>query len=218
MYLVIWTIKALIRNAIHVPTWTGIIISAVLGMLPLYLILCFFGIMGEARNDGSINNNRQSQTETYAEQMSRRYVHEKTSKKKSYWINYVVLAFVVVSLFYILKPDKQEKQDAQEEVTPEEIYIPEQVVLEEQEEETPPVVKKKSVTQKKTSNSAIEKQIQTLAIEPPILSLQEENVDNMASQKQKSTTAPPKKRTNRTSVRLKEPTSDLWEKVNRKGF
>ena len=32
------------------PTWRGIIISALLGMLPLYLILCFFGVMGEERD------------------------------------------------------------------------------------------------------------------------------------------------------------------------
>ena len=29
------------------PTWTGIIISAMLGCLGFYLVLCFFGIMGE---------------------------------------------------------------------------------------------------------------------------------------------------------------------------
>ena len=29
------------------PTWTGIIISLLIGMLPLYLFLCFFGIMGD---------------------------------------------------------------------------------------------------------------------------------------------------------------------------
>lgn len=37
-----------VRNAAkNTPTWEGIIISALLGMLPLYLILCFFGWMGE---------------------------------------------------------------------------------------------------------------------------------------------------------------------------
>lgn len=37
-----------IKNAAkNLPTWEGIIISALLGMLPLYLILCFFGWMGE---------------------------------------------------------------------------------------------------------------------------------------------------------------------------
>ena len=31
------------------PTLKGVIISLILGLLPLYLILCFFGIMGEPR-------------------------------------------------------------------------------------------------------------------------------------------------------------------------
>ena len=33
------------------PTWEGIIISALIGMLPLYLILCYFGYMGDDRNN-----------------------------------------------------------------------------------------------------------------------------------------------------------------------
>ena len=33
----------------NTPTWSGIIISAIFGMLPLYLILCFFGVLGEER-------------------------------------------------------------------------------------------------------------------------------------------------------------------------
>lgn len=48
--LTVWIIKTLIRCATNTPTWEGIIISAILGMLPFYLILCFFGIMGEKRN------------------------------------------------------------------------------------------------------------------------------------------------------------------------
>ena len=47
----VWVIKLIIRSAINAPTWSGIIISAILGMLPFYLILCFFGIMGEKRNN-----------------------------------------------------------------------------------------------------------------------------------------------------------------------
>lgn len=34
------------------PTWKGIIISAILGMLPLYLFLCAIGLMGEDGNTG----------------------------------------------------------------------------------------------------------------------------------------------------------------------
>ena len=36
--IVIWFMKGLIRNATNSPTWEGIIISALIGMLPMYLI------------------------------------------------------------------------------------------------------------------------------------------------------------------------------------
>jgi quinol-cytochrome oxidoreductase complex cytochrome b subunit len=42
--LMVWAIAKGAKNS---PTWKGIIISLILGLLPLYLILCFFGIMGE---------------------------------------------------------------------------------------------------------------------------------------------------------------------------
>ena len=98
IYLAVWGIKAIIRSATHMPTWEGIIISAILGMLPLYLILCFFGIMGETRNEYP---NYSTQSQTYAEEMNKRYANEKPSPKK--WIHYAVLVLVVVSLFYIFK-------------------------------------------------------------------------------------------------------------------
>lgn len=42
-------IKALCNSDRNRPTWTGIIISAMFGMLPLYLVLCFFNILGEKK-------------------------------------------------------------------------------------------------------------------------------------------------------------------------
>lgn len=42
--------QAIVKGAKNNPTWKGVIISLILGLLPLYLILCFFGIMGEERN------------------------------------------------------------------------------------------------------------------------------------------------------------------------
>lgn len=42
-------IKAINDPNRNTPTWKGIIISALLGLLPLYLVLCFFGLMGEER-------------------------------------------------------------------------------------------------------------------------------------------------------------------------
>ncbi len=47
IFLIIKIIKAGIPNT---PTWKGIIISALLGLLPLYLVLCFFGVMGEDKS------------------------------------------------------------------------------------------------------------------------------------------------------------------------
>ncbi len=38
----------MLRNAkMNRPTWMGIIISALLGILPFYLVMCFLGIWGE---------------------------------------------------------------------------------------------------------------------------------------------------------------------------
>lgn len=47
----IWVISSLIGCATNSPTWEGIILSAIMGMLPLYLVLCFFGVMGEPRDE-----------------------------------------------------------------------------------------------------------------------------------------------------------------------
>lgn len=33
------------------PTWTGIIISSILGCLVIYLFLCFFGLMGDREKE-----------------------------------------------------------------------------------------------------------------------------------------------------------------------
>ena len=46
----IYLLLALIGLSRSNPTLTGVVVSLVIGMLPLYLILCFFGIMGEPRN------------------------------------------------------------------------------------------------------------------------------------------------------------------------
>lgn len=47
---IVWIIKAIINCATNSPTWQGIIISALLGMLPFYLIMCWFGWMGEEKS------------------------------------------------------------------------------------------------------------------------------------------------------------------------
>lgn len=46
---IIFIIKAMINNATNTPTWQGVIISAIFCVLPLYLIMCWLGWMGEKR-------------------------------------------------------------------------------------------------------------------------------------------------------------------------
>ena len=48
--IIIGIIKIISKGPANNPTWKGIIISAIFGMLPLYLICCFLGWMGEERN------------------------------------------------------------------------------------------------------------------------------------------------------------------------
>ena len=48
--LIVGIIKLIAKGPANNPTWKGIIISALFGLLPLYLIFCFLGWMGEERN------------------------------------------------------------------------------------------------------------------------------------------------------------------------
>ena len=52
--IIIALIVVIFRNAKwNHPTWKGIIISAILGMLPLYLFFCLMGWMGEESDKGN---------------------------------------------------------------------------------------------------------------------------------------------------------------------
>ncbi len=154
LYLFIWAIKAIIRSATNLPTWSGIIISAILGMLPLYLILCYFGIMGEKGNESL--NDTQSPTDTYSEKMSRQYDYD-SSSKNTRWLKFAVLVFVVMFSFHLLSNDSKEQED----ITLIETNTTENDILEEQIEETPVEVKKKAPVRKqdkKQKSSTSEKQ------------------------------------------------------------
>ena len=48
--IIVGIIKAVSKGVANNPTGKGIIISAIFGLLPLYLICCFLGWMGEERN------------------------------------------------------------------------------------------------------------------------------------------------------------------------
>lgn len=53
MVFMIWfswfVIKTIINRATNVPTWKGVIISAMFGMLPFYLLMCWIGVWGNER-------------------------------------------------------------------------------------------------------------------------------------------------------------------------
>ena len=53
LLLLIGVIVYMVKNweKAHLPTWKGIIISALIGLLPLYLVLCFLKVMGKERTD-----------------------------------------------------------------------------------------------------------------------------------------------------------------------
>lgn len=48
--VVIAFVAVAVKGAWNQPTMKGVIISLIIGMLPLYLILCIFGVMGDKRD------------------------------------------------------------------------------------------------------------------------------------------------------------------------
>ena len=46
-------IRAIINKATNTPTWRGVIISAVLGVLPFYLFMCWIGVWGNERDNSN---------------------------------------------------------------------------------------------------------------------------------------------------------------------
>ena len=47
----IMAVKAAGRPVMNQPTWKGGIISFIVGLLPVYLTLCLFGVMGKVREE-----------------------------------------------------------------------------------------------------------------------------------------------------------------------
>ncbi len=121
--IVIWFMKGLIRNATNSPTWEGIIISALIGMLPMYLILCYFGVMGEKR----YNDSPQS-SGNYTQDMNRRYAYDSTSKKKWNWVKILTSAFIVLLLVCIFLSNRPARQED------EQTEVQDEIVTEKQEE------------------------------------------------------------------------------------
>jgi len=144
LWLILWVINSMIRNAANTPTWNGIIISAILGILPLYLILCFFGIMGEPRSLRTTYN-PQTPIGNYAEDLSRRHANNSSSRTGKWIISIVLIGFSLILLFGFLN----NRSDEQESIQQIEVADPEPVIIEEAEEEKEaPTLKKDTETPK----------------------------------------------------------------------
>ena len=44
-------LKALGRNVMNKPSWVGVVVTALVGLLPFYLLLCLFGFLGKQREE-----------------------------------------------------------------------------------------------------------------------------------------------------------------------
>ena len=182
----------------------------------------------------------QPYTNTYTEELSKRYAYDNSPRKKRNWFKFAVLAYVILYLLYLVMKDDSSEQKVQETTTPVETSITNDVVEKQKEIAVPVKTKKKSVTKKqetkkKSSNAEMEKplveQKQSIAIESlmqPSLNVSqgEKNVSrtseslnsNIELSRENNNSNVGKKRTKPTSTKSKEKTSDIWEKVNRKSF
>ena len=182
----------------------------------------------------------QPYTNTYTEELSKRYAYDNSPRKKRNWFKYAVLAYVILYLLYLVMKDDSSEQKVQETTTPVETSISNDVVEKQKEIVVPTKSKKKTATKKQeikkeNSNAEMEKplveQKRSLTseslIQPSLnMSQEEKNVSKTSGiqnsaiefSKDDIKTNVEKKRTKRTSTKSKEKTSDIWEKVNRKSF
>jgi hypothetical protein len=182
----------------------------------------------------------QSYTNTYTEEMSKRYANENSPKRKRNWFKLAVSAYVIMYLLYLVLKDDSKDQREQETIAPTEIIMPNNIVEEPKEEAPSVVVKKNSATKRQETKQKspdvkkqqpLVEQKQSILIESTIpLGIeipQDKNLEDKASEKENSSfdslketnrTNSEKKRTKRTGVKPRGTTSDIWEKVNRKSF
>ena len=185
-------------------------------------------------------SDEQPYTNTYTEEMSKRYAHENSTKRKKTWFKLAVLAYVIIYLLYLVLKDDSKEQREQETIASTEIIMPNNIVEEPKEEAPSVVVKKNSATKRQETKQKspdvkkqqpLVEQKQSILIESTIpLGIeipQDKNLEDKASEKENSSfdslketnrTNSEKKRTKRTGVRPRGTTSDIWEKVNRKSF
>lgn len=182
----------------------------------------------------------QPYTNTYTEELSKRYAYDNSPRKKRNWFKYAVLAYVILYLLYLVMKDDSSEQKVQETTTPVETSISNDVIEKQKEIVVPTKSKKKTATKKQeikkeNSNAEMEKplveQKRSLTSESlmqPSLNMSQEeknvsktsDIQNSAIELSKDDikTNVEKKRIKRTSTKSKEKTSDIWEKVNRKSF
>ena len=141
----------------------------------------------------------QPYTNTYTEELSKRYAYDNSPRKKRNWFKFAVLVYVILYLLYLLMKDDSSEQKVQETTTPVETSITNDVVEKQKEIAVPVKTKNKSVTKKqetkkKSSNAEMEKplveQKQSIAIESlmqPDNSKQKEIIENKTSERQKTT-------------------------------
>ena len=104
----------------------------------------------------------QPYTNTYTEELSKRYAYDNSPRKKRNWFKFAVLAYVILYLLYLVMKDDSSEQKVQETTTPVETSITNDVEENQKEIAVPVKTKKKSVTKKqqtkkKSSNAEMEK-------------------------------------------------------------
>ena len=179
-------------------------------------------------------SDKQPYTNTYTEEMSKRYAHDNSPRKKKNWFKLVALVYAIMFLFYLVLKDDSKEQKEQETVTPFETSVSEEIAPEEPIEEIPQVIVKEKPTTKprktKRENSDAEKalveQTQTPTIEPPIhadpIISQEEYIDSKINENTKSTLelleernhASVVKQAQRAGVSTEGSTIEILERIN----
>ena len=90
----------------------------------------------------------QPYTNTYTEELSKRYAYDNSPRKKRNWFKYAVLAYVILYLLYLVMKDDSSEQKVQETTTPVETSISNDVVEKQKEIVVPTKSKKKTATKK----------------------------------------------------------------------
>ena len=111
--------KAIVNHAVNAPTWKGLIVSLFLGMFLFYLVLCCIGVMGTPRNRKPDSVERPDANDhptqpcgrNDEEGMGRRYAYDKPSQKGWGFLKYLVGAYLLGILLFMITEDDSESQD-----------------------------------------------------------------------------------------------------------